>query len=117
LFTAGTHAYPDFMMDLPDEGRSEKCAYCHVSTNGGGEINDFGNDFKLNDNKYNNNLSALDSDGDGFTNKDEFEAKPSTNPGDPDSYPDPESERTAIIITVIGVAVTMAVGLILIWRK
>ncbi|MBU1626388.1 formylglycine-generating enzyme family protein [bacterium] len=74
------------------------CDNCH----GGTFMNDFGNDFLGNNNKWNQILASKDSDGDGYTNGAElqdpngswFEGHPQpgdsnkvTNPGDPASFP------------------------------
>lgn len=117
LIASGSTAIPEFMEELPNDGTSFKCGNCHVSTNGGGELNAFGEDFRDAGYKYDNNLSADDSDGDGYSNKAEFNANPATNPGDPDSYPDPEHERSTIFATVIFAIVFLGVGIFMVWRK
>ncbi len=82
---------------LPDKGENFGCGTCHVKSKGGGERNPFGKDYekvglKAGD-KYTDALGQLDSDGDGFTNDQEFAA--GTHPGDARSKPvgaDPKAE-------------------------
>jgi hypothetical protein len=76
---------------LPDKGEKFGCAACHLKREGGGARNAFGQSWekvvlKAGD-KYTDKLGAMDSDGDGFTNDQEFSA--GTNPGDPKSKPNP----------------------------
>ncbi len=80
-------ATPTLMASLPDKGANFGCSTCHVNPKGGGALNPFGTDFKNAGDKYTAQLAALDSDGDGFTNAQEFAANPPTNPGDPKSHP------------------------------
>lgn len=65
------------------------CGTCHLAPRGGGELNAFGKDFERlaipAGEKYTEELGALDSDGDGFTNDQEFAA--GTHPGHTDSKP------------------------------
>lgn len=87
---------------LPDEGKNFGCGTCHIKPKGGGERNPFGKDYrkvglKAGD-KYTEELGKLDSDGDGFTNDQEFAAK--KHPGDPESKPagaDPQAELAKAI--------------------
>jgi hypothetical protein len=65
------------------------CGMCHVSPAGGGARNSFGKDYEKvgmsAGDKYTKELGAKDSDGDGYSNDDEFAA--GTNPGDSGSKP------------------------------
>ena len=74
---------------LPDKGKGFGCATCHINTRGGGARNSFGSDYEKiaikAGEKYTGELGKKDSDGDGFTNDREFEAR--THPGDPNSKP------------------------------
>jgi hypothetical protein len=76
------------MDPLPDKGANFSCATCHA---GGGfsELNPFGEDWKEiatpQGDEYVPDIANRDSDGDGFTNDEEFSA--ATHPGDPTSYP------------------------------
>jgi len=74
---------------IPDKGKGFGCATCHTSSRGGGARNSFGSDYaniaiKAGE-KYTADLGKKDSDGDGFTNDQEFEAR--AHPGDPNSKP------------------------------
>ena len=82
-FTAS--GFPGFKSQLPDSGRTFDCRTCHTGT--GGSLNPFGTDFKENGETYSSALAAMDSDGDGYTNDEEFRADPVTNPGDATSHP------------------------------
>lgn len=75
--------FSSYTKKIPDGGASYSCNTCHT----GSALNDFGVDFKDNSKKYDDVLGARDSDGDGFTNDEEFNAETVTNPGDPLSYP------------------------------
>jgi hypothetical protein len=107
----------EFKEDLPDEGVNFDCLYCHESSSGGGPRNHFGMDFEANDFTYTDALGAMDSDDDGFTNEEELTGKPVSNPGDPESYPDPEGTSNLILVFLLGVIITAIVGIVLIWRK
>jgi hypothetical protein len=80
-----------FRMDLlPDKGRNFSCGTCHVNAAGGGARNPFGKDWEAiaipRGDKYVPDIANRDSDGDGFTNDQEFNA--GKHPGDPNSKPD-----------------------------
>jgi hypothetical protein len=65
------------------------CGTCHIDPLGGGARNNFGRDYatigiKAGE-RYSDELASMDSDGDGHTNAQEFEA--GTHPGDPVSKP------------------------------
>jgi hypothetical protein len=79
----GVSGFSSFNKKLPDEGANFSCSTCHC----GNELNEFGVEFMENDNKYDTVLAARDSDGDNFTNEEEFDAVVPTNPGDALSYP------------------------------
>ncbi|MEW6670602.1 MAG: thrombospondin type 3 repeat-containing protein [Thermodesulfobacteriota bacterium] len=74
---------------LPDGGKNFSCATCHINPRGGGARNPFGKDYQNTGipagDKYTLALGQMDSDGDGFTNDQEFAA--GSNPGDPASKP------------------------------
>ena len=81
---------PSRIAKTPDKGRNFGCATCHINPRGGDMRNAFGQDYekialKAGD-KYTKELGEMDSDGDGFTNDEEFAAK--THPGNPKSKPE-----------------------------
>ncbi len=78
---------------LPDGGKNWNCATCHINPGGGGAQNAFGKDYKAiaipAGDRYTKELGEEDSDGDGFTNNEEFDANPPTKPWDAESHPPP----------------------------
>lgn len=82
---------------LPDKGANFGCATCHISPAGGGARNAFGRDWEAiaipKGDKYVPELASKDSDGDGFTNDEEFKA--GKHPGDANSKPD--KPKTVIV--------------------
>ena len=102
LVTSVVLSRPYRLGRLPDKGKTFGCGTCHVNPRGGGKRNPFGKDYekvglKAGD-KYTEELGKLDSDGDGFTNDQEFAAK--KHPGDPESKPagaDPKAELAKAI--------------------
>jgi hypothetical protein len=77
------------LKNLPDKGNKFGCRTCHINALGGGGLNPFGRDYYLTmpsaGDKYSEELGKMDSDGDGFTNDQEFAV--GTNPGNPESKP------------------------------
>ncbi|MBD3184305.1 hypothetical protein GF312_18625 [Candidatus Poribacteria bacterium] len=75
---------------LPDQGENFSCGTCHTNPAGGGNRNSFGTDWENfaipAGDVYTDELGSFDSDGDGFTNDEEFAA--GKHPGDPESKPE-----------------------------
>ena len=82
-------AKPFRLTRIPEAGQAFGCMVCHQRPSGGHQLNPFGEDYKRigipNGDTYTKELGEMDSDGDGFTNNQEFESN--THPGDPDSKP------------------------------
>ncbi|MDB9822596.1 hypothetical protein OAC89_02740 [Deltaproteobacteria bacterium] len=80
---------PFRLVKLPDRGKNFGCGTCHINPRGGGKLTSFGSDYRRIGLKagdiYTEDLGALDSDGDGVTNDQEYSS--GTHPGDPESKP------------------------------
>lgn len=89
LLTNDASGKPFRLGKIPAGGKSFKCATCHANPRGGQPLSAFGHDWKdiamKAGDKYTEELGRMDSDGDGFSNDQEFEAR--TNPGDVHSRP------------------------------
>lgn len=87
-FASFVSGKPFRLKKIPDEGKNFGCLTCHLEP-GGGNRNPFGKDYEKiavrAGDKYTPELGQIDSDGDGFSNDQEFSAN--TNPGDPQSKP------------------------------
>ena len=79
------------MVKLPDRGANWGCGSCHVNQFGGGVRHSFGVDYEElalpAGDFYTAELGRTDSDGDGFSNDDEFNAEPPTEPWNAESHP------------------------------
>ena len=108
LAVNGVSALDVYVEDLPDDGLNYRCKYCHTTRSGGGDPNQFGIDFADNNHTYNGTLGDIDSDGDGFTNDEEFDNNPVTNVGDANSNPDSGLEQFNLYL-MIGIFVFVAI--------
>ena len=77
------------------------CGLCHIDPGGGGPTNPFGSDFAANGHNF-ANIESLDSDGDGFSNLVEINAR--TFPGDPTSHP--AGDAAAPVVTAFAIPAT-----------
>jgi len=103
---------PNYVRDLPMKYKDE-CITCHITPSGMGGLNQYGADF--NDFGYSvSSISNIDSDGDGFTNGQEFES--GTFPGDPDSYSGSGIEGIPLEILVFFMMLAITV-LVLYWLR
>ena len=88
-WTSVSDARPHRPALLPDGGANFACLTCHIVP--GGPRNLFGQDYEAiglaAGDMYTAELGNIDSDGDGFTNDEEFNANPVTDPSNPDSRP------------------------------
>ncbi len=102
-------ARPPNRMKIPN-GMVFGCQTCHIKPTGGAPWNQFGLDFKANDQKWDLTLGKKDSDGDGWTNAEELgdpecmwrEGMPDPapengvfNPGDATSHPEPSPANSS----------------------
>ena len=89
IMSAPVSGRPFRLNNIPDKGKNFSCGTCHVNPRGGGTLTSFGNDYKKiglkAGDKYTEELGAMDSDGDGFSNDREFAG--GSHPGDPESKP------------------------------
>lgn len=85
------------VMKLPDRGGNWGCGSCHVNPFGGGALHSFGIDYERlalpAGDEYTAELGQTDSDGDGFSNDEEFNAQPPTEPWNSDSHPPEVSQQ------------------------
>jgi thiosulfate dehydrogenase len=102
MITSFVSGRPFRLKKLPDEGSNFGCLTCHKDPQNYKIRNPFGQDWEKialkSDDKYTEELGKLDSDGDGFTNAEEFASK--TNPGDPVSKPDKKADSNVMSVNV-----------------
>jgi len=83
---------------LPDKGNNWGCGTCHINAGGGGARNAFGKDWEKiaipAGDVYTKQLRETDSDGDGFTNDEEFNADPPTEPWNAQAKPKEAEPQT-----------------------
>jgi hypothetical protein len=101
------YGIPLYMQDLPQAFKGE-CTTCHTSASGMGGLNRFGADFSNSGHSL-DQIRNLDSDGDGYTNAQEFSE--GTFPGDPRSYPGSNPFPIGVdVIVFIATAVIAAIA-------
>ena len=97
VWAPASHGRPFRLEKLPDGGSNWACATCHINPNGGGPRNAFGQDYEAialpAGDVYTEELGQKDSDGDGISNDNEFNANPPTEPWN--------SESPAPIVTAV----------------
>jgi hypothetical protein len=94
--TLTAFGFSSYSNKLPDNAENYSCSTCHS----GSKLNEFGVDFEENEKKCDDSLMSMDSDGDGFTNEEEFNAESPTNPGDANSYPGTNDTTNTTVIKV-----------------
>jgi hypothetical protein len=111
IFTFGTfdyaHAYSSYLSSFDSTyGTSgtvlDTCGLCHIDPAGGGTRNSYGNAYSANGHNF-KTIEPLDSDGDGFTNITEINAR--TFPGDATSHPS-TADTTPPTVTTFSVPST-----------
>lgn len=98
------YSIPLYMQELPQAFKDE-CTTCHVSPSGMGGVNRFGAAF-ANAGHSLASISTADSDGDGYTNREELAA--GTFPGNPDSHPGSGSFEVGLDVLVFAATAVVA---------